>query len=74
MKRPRRGHQVGFPFCIMAGDTGTPFLGSIPAGREGLVMGQGGGGLLGGCGLVLGGADGDGLGDSECCKLCVCAA
>lgn len=44
----------------MAGDAGTPFLGSISAGWEGLVMGQGGGGLLGGSGLVLGGADGDG--------------
>lgn len=30
------------------------------AGWEGLVMGQGGGGLLGGSGLVLGGAEGDG--------------
>lgn len=37
-------------------------------------MGQGGGGLLGGSGLVLEGADGDGWGDSECCKLCLCAA
>lgn len=44
------------------------------AGWEGLVMGQGGGGLLGGSGLVLGGADGDSWGDSECCKLCLCAA
>lgn len=58
----------------MAGDTGRPFLGSISAPREGLVMGQGGGGLLGGSGLGLGGADGECWDGSECCKLCLCAA
>lgn len=56
----------------MAGATGRPFLGSVSAVWEGLVMGRGGGGRLGGSGLVLGGTDGDGWDGSECCRLCLC--
>lgn len=47
-----------------------PFLGNISAVfgagfLQGLVVGQGGGGLLGGSGLVLGFTDGDGWDGSE---------
>lgn len=61
----------------MAGETGMPFLGNISvvfgAGfLQGLVGGQGGGGLLGGSGLVLGFTDGDGWDGSE--MRCLCGA